>query len=90
MIVRLIFFGILAYLLYRIVKGIFSPKPKVHRGRAQGIVDEMVQDPFCKTYVPRRDSVRRVIQDQEVFFCSDDCADKYKSQVKGQETDTHS
>ena len=85
MIVRLFFFGILAYLLYRIVKGAFSSKPKVHRGRPQGIVDEMVQDPFCKTYIPRRDSVRRVIQGQEVLFCSDDCADKYESQGKGQE-----
>jgi uncharacterized protein len=83
MIVRLIFFGILAYLLYRIVKGVCSPKAKVHRGRPQGIVDEMVQDPLCKTYVPRRDSVRRVIQGEEVFFCSDECADKYESQVKG-------
>ena len=82
MIVRLIFFGILAYLLYRIVKGVFSPKATVNRGRTQGIVDEMVQDPFCKTYVPRRDSVRRVIQGQEVLFCSDDCADKYESQGK--------
>ena len=83
MIVRLILFGILAYLLYRVVKGVFSPKPKVNRGRAQGIVDEMVQDPFCKTYIPRRDSVRRVIQGQEVLFCSKDCADKYESQGKG-------
>ena len=81
--VRLIIFGILAYLLYRIVKGVFSPKPKVNRGRAQGIVDEMVQDPFCKTYIPRRDAVRRVIQGQEVLFCSDDCADKYELQEKG-------
>ena len=81
--VRLIFFGILAYLLYRIVKGVFSPKAKVNRGSAQRIVDEMVQDPFCKTYVPRRDSVRRVIQGQEVFFCSKDCADKYRLQQKG-------
>jgi YHS domain-containing protein len=81
--VRLIIFVILAYVLYRLVKGVFSPKAKVYRGSAQGFVDEMVQDPFCKTYVPRRDSVRRVIQGQEVFFCSDDCADKYESQETG-------
>jgi YHS domain-containing protein len=81
---RLIIFGILAYLLYRIVKGVFTPKARVNRVRAQDVVDEMVQDPFCKTYVPRRDSVRRVIQGQEVLFCSDDCADKYESQKTGQ------
>lgn len=81
--IRLVIFGILAYLLYRIVKGIIFPKAKVSRGSAQGVVDEMVQDPLCKTYVPRRDSVRRVIQGQEVLFCSKDCADKYESQGKG-------
>lgn len=81
--VRIIFFGILAYLLYRVVKGVFSPNVKVNRGAGQGVVDEMVQDPFCKTYVPRRDSVRRVIQGQEVLFCSTDCADKYELQGKG-------
>jgi YHS domain-containing protein len=80
--IRLVFFGILAYLLYRIVKVIFFPSTKVNRGSAQGVVDEMVQDPFCKTYIPRRESVRRIIQGQEVFFCSDDCADKYESQRK--------
>ena len=83
MILRLILFGILAYLLYRIVKGVFSPKAKITRGSAQRIVDEMVQDPFCGTYVPRRESVRQVIQGKELFFCSDECAGKYKSQVKG-------
>jgi YHS domain-containing protein len=81
--VRLIIFVILAYLLYRLVKGVFSPKPKVNRGRPQGVVDEMVQDPYCKTYVPKRDSVSRVIQGEKVYFCSDDCADKYESQEKG-------
>ena len=80
--VRLIIFGILAYLLYRIVKGVFSPKAKVHRGSAQGIVDEMVQDPFCKTYITRRDAVRRMIQGQEVLFCSDDCATKFEREGK--------
>jgi uncharacterized protein len=85
--VRLIFFGILAYLLYRLVKGVFSPKAKVDRGNPQGIVDEMVQDPFCKTYIPRRDAVRRVIQGQEYSFCSDDCARKFELEGKGKEGD---
>jgi uncharacterized protein len=87
MIVRLIFFGIFAYLLYRIVKEVFSPKVKVHRGHTQGVIDEMVQDPFCKTYIPRRDAVRRVIQGQEYSFCSDDCATKFELEGKGKEAE---
>jgi uncharacterized protein len=80
---RLIILGILAYLLYRVVKGVFSPSTKIERGRGGGVIDEMVQDPYCKTYIPRRESVKRVIQGEEYLFCSDDCADKFESERKG-------
>ena len=83
--VRLILFGILAYVIYRIVKWMLSPDTKIHSGRTQRVVDEMVQDPFCKTYIPRRDAVRRVIQGQEYSFCSDDCAKKFELGKKGKE-----
>lgn len=81
--VRFLILGILAYLLYRIGKWVFSPKAEIGRGRGGGVIDEMVQDPFCKTYIPRRESVKRVIEGQEYLFCSDDCADKFELERKG-------
>ena len=76
---RILIFAILAYLFYRIVKGIFGATKEI-KGRKDGpVIDEMVQDPFCKTYIPRRESVRRVIRGEEYFFCSENCADKYES-----------
>ncbi len=83
--VRLIILGILAYLLYRVVKGVFSPSTKIGRGKTGGVIDEMVQDPFCKTYIPRRESVRRVIEGEEYLFCSEECADKFESERKKEE-----
>jgi YHS domain-containing protein len=47
------------------------------------VVDEMVQDPFCKTYIPRREAVRRRVGGQEHFFCSEECARKFEAQEKG-------
>jgi len=83
---RLLIYLILAYLLYRILKGVFGSSKVIHKGGNGGVIDEMVQDPFCKTYIPRRDSVRRVIQGQEYFFCNNVCASKFDSEKKEKTT----
>jgi uncharacterized protein len=80
--IRLIFLAVLAYILYRLVKGVFSPRTKIERRKPGGVIDEMVQDPFCGTYVPKRESIRRVMEGQEYLFCSDECADKFAAQMK--------
>ena len=79
---RLLILGILAYLLYRVIRGVFSSSGKIQRGTDRGVIDEMVQDPFCKTYIPRRDSVRRIVGGEEHMFCSDQCADQYEAERK--------
>jgi YHS domain-containing protein len=84
--IRIIFLAVLAYILYRLVKGVFSSRTKIDRRKPGGVIDEMVQDPFCGTYIPRRESVRRVIEGQEHLFCSDECADKFALQKKEPES----
>ena len=49
-------------------------------------VDELVQDPVCKLYVPRREAVELREQDAPVYFCSEKCRDQYVQQ-DGHETD---
>lgn len=78
--IRILIYALIAYLIYRLVKGVFTPKKEIQSTRSSGVIDEMVQDPFCKTYVPRRESVKRVIGGQEHFFCSKECADKFHSE----------
>ncbi len=80
--IRIIFLAVLGYILYRLVKGVFSARTKIDRRKAGGVIDEMVQDPFCKTYIPRRESVKRVIEGEEYLFCSDECADKFESEMR--------
>ena len=81
---RLLLFAILGYILYRVVKGVLGQSKEIDRGSSGGVIDEMVQDPFCETYIPRRQSLKRVIKGQEYFFCSKDCADKFESERKDQ------
>jgi len=77
---RLVIIAILAYILYLIIKKFLGSGKKINLGSSGGVIDEMVQDPFCKTYIPRRESLKRVIEGKEYFFCSDECVRKYKSE----------
>jgi YHS domain-containing protein len=77
-VVRYIILAFLAYLLYRTVKSVFGSNKEIDRSVNGGVIDEMVQDPFCKTYIPRRESLKRVIDGNEYRFCSDECASKFK------------
>jgi uncharacterized protein len=79
---RLIILAILLYILYRLVKGALKKDREVSRGRADGVIDEMVQDPYCKVYIPRRQAVRRINEGNVIFFCSEECADKFEAENK--------
>ena len=83
--IKIIFLAVLAYILFRLVKGVFSPRTKIDRRKAGGVIDEMVQDPFCGTYIPRRESIRRVMEGEEYLFCSEECADKFALEMKESE-----
>ena len=78
--IRLVFIIILLYILFRLVKSTFGPGDRPLKGKNQGVIDEMVQDPLCNTYIPFRESVRRVINGKELFFCSKECADRFESE----------
>ncbi len=82
-ILRLLILVALAYLFYRLVRVVLGPYRGVDRRRANGVIDEMVQDPNCKTYIPKRDAIRRTVAGREYFFCSKECADKFEEGLKG-------
>lgn len=77
--VRLVIIVCLVYCLYLAVKGLFGKSGHISKGRADGVIDDMVQDPCCKTYIPRREAIKRVLGGKEIFFCSKECADKFES-----------
>lgn len=90
---RYLIFAMIAYVLYRILrkgilKGIFGKTKEVNRGPSGGVIDELVQDAYCRIYIPRRDSVKRVIGGEEHFFCSEECATKFELERRGQEGET--
>jgi YHS domain-containing protein len=78
---RFIIFAILCYLLYRLIKGMLLSAPKKPGGREKAggpaIVDEMVIDPVCRVYIPKREAITARSQGETVYFCSQECMNKY-------------
>lgn len=85
---RFLFLCLLVYLGYRVLKGLLAPGQSASkRDMADPSVpvdDVMVKDPFCQTYIPKRDSIKEVVNGKVCFFCSKECRDNYvKTADKG-------
>ena len=74
----------LIFFIYRAVRRYMPLGQKTEQGPGEGSVDEMVQDPSCMTYIPRRGAQRKVVGGKEFFFCSKECAEKFENDMKTQ------
>ncbi len=84
MFIRLLIFGILGFVIYRIVR---SWLPQTIRGSDQGgssppdrVDDEMIKDPVCGTYFAKRNGVALTTSENVKYFCSSECRDTYLAQ----------
>lgn len=71
---------ILIVLFYYLVKSFFSP-PKVRQKKGEGVIDiddEMVKDPCCGVYIPKKEAIEKKIKGQKYYFCSKECMEKFK------------
>ena len=85
--IRLVFFCLLVYLFVKVLKKLFL-KPGPDRGRVytnplfvnhnSEQVDEMVQDPVCKVYVPKKEALTAVFSGEMFYFCSKECREKFR------------
>ena len=83
--VRIVLFGVLVYLFIRLLNRLFFAKGS-HTRRAQGTfsynqgsVREMVQDPVCKVYVPKKDALTLIRNGTTYYFCCAECLRKFES-----------
>ena len=81
--IRIIIYALIFYLLYRALKALLLPKIKTMSHENSKVIDEMIQDPFCEKYVPRREAIKRTINGQDYFFCSESCADQFEKGKEG-------
>jgi YHS domain-containing protein len=69
-----ILFSILYYLLNFLMKVIFSSRKRVNR---QSEPEELVQDPYCQTYIPKRSAIRKRLSGKNYYFCKQECLEKF-------------
>lgn len=82
---RLFIIAFLIYLAYVLARKYLGSKKKdlPPQKRPDGYVDELVQDPVCKTYIPKATAYRMKIKGKDEFFCSKECAEEYKGSKEG-------
>lgn len=74
---RALLIGVVIWLLYRLVYN-WLKKPDKTTAESQESLQEMVQDPVCKVYLPRQQAIEYKKDGQIHYFCSEQCKDKYK------------
>lgn len=89
--VRFILFSALFLILYYVIKG-FLKSLKLRKFLKTGskqageqlppVTDELVQDPVCGVYCPKRDALSLNWQGKIYYFCSDKCRQEFRDQKK--------
>jgi len=79
--IRFIILVVVGYVLYRSLKSWIFPavssSRSVSRKTATEIDDVMIKDPFCEAYFPKRNGIHLNFGGKDLYFCSNQCKDKY-------------
>ena len=80
---RILAFAIVGLLVYLIVRASVNAFLSGLRGPGRAVParrvgnDELVKDPVCETYIPRRKAITRGSGSEARYFCSAACAERY-------------
>ena len=66
-------------ILYYLIKDMAVRRKKWSR---EPEPEELVEDPYCQTYVPKRTAVRKRIKGENYYFCSKECLRKFLEKRK--------
>jgi len=69
--------GLLGYLIFKKVAqslGIGKPSSRARRRQEP---EELVQDPVCQTFIPRREALKAQKDGRDYFFCSEGCLKRF-------------
>lgn len=80
--IRFLIICALIYFSYKLIRWIFFSPVTANRDlpdqKTTAIKSEdLVEDPYCHTYVPLSQAYKGTIEGQTIFFCSQTCFEKY-------------
>ncbi len=67
--------AILYYALQLLMKNVPSFRKKMNRDNHEP--EELIQDPYCQTYIPKGSAVKKRIGGRDYYFCNPECLRKY-------------
>ncbi len=73
-ILYILFFSIFYYLLRLFLKALFGPGRSTQRDSEP---EELVQDPYCLTYLSKRIAIKKRVSGKDVYFCKEECFRNY-------------
>lgn len=82
---RFVALAVLAILIYLLLRAALAGVLAGFRRQVRGGTpsrtarDELVKDPVCETYVPRRVALARTAGPVTYYFCSSACAARFKA-----------
>lgn len=80
--IRLLIWGLLIYIGYRIVVSLAKPKGcRITPTQEHGDAATTYRDPVCGIYVSEEDAVIGRLDGTRHFFCSHDCLEKYRQNL---------
>jgi uncharacterized protein len=65
---------ILYYVLHFLIKDMLSIRKTMDR---KSEPEELVQDPYCQTYIPKRSALKKRIAGKDYYFCDRECLKRY-------------
>jgi len=75
---RLILLFTLILILYAVLHLLIKDMaPRKKSPRREGEFEELVEDPFCQTYIPKRSAIHRRVFGKDCYFCSEKCLKNY-------------
>ena len=78
---RLIFFIVVVFILYYVLHFLIKDPPLRKKVNRRDEPEELVQDPYCQTYIPKGSAVKKRIAGKDYYFCNPDCLRKYLEQL---------
>ncbi|OGP90253.1 MAG: hypothetical protein A2157_14835 [Deltaproteobacteria bacterium RBG_16_47_11] len=65
---------ILYYVLHFLIKDML-PLKKTRDRKSEP--EELIQDPYCQTYIPKRSALKKKIAGKDYYFCNRGCLKRY-------------
>ncbi len=77
--IRFILFIALILILYYVLHALILNMPSL-RKKGKGVSDpeELVQDPYCQTYIPKRTALKGRAAGKGYYFCSRKCLEGFR------------